>query len=70
MGNSKEFNQQESDDSVGTDPNGTIHNEDLDSDEVVTLMMLLGSYNPKKRRFSLCMDKFSQTSCKIKRSPL
>lgn len=43
MGNSKEFNQQESEDSVGADPKGTVNNEeDLDSDEVVTLMMLLG----------------------------
>lgn len=42
MGNSKEFNQQKSEDSVDTDPNGTIHNEDLDSDEVISLMMLLG----------------------------
>ena len=42
MEKNKEFNPQESEDSVGTDPNGTIHNEDLDSDEVVTLMMLLG----------------------------
>ena len=40
MGNSKEFNQQESEDSVGTDPNGTIHNEDLDSDEVRQLTLL------------------------------
>lgn len=42
MGSSKEFNQQESEDSVCTDPNGTLNNEDLDSAEVVTLMMLLG----------------------------
>ncbi len=42
MGNSKEFNQQESEDSVGADPKGTSYNEDLDSDEVVSLMMLLG----------------------------
>ena len=43
MEKNKEFNPQESEDSVGADdPNATIHNEDLDSDEVVTLMMLLG----------------------------
>ena len=43
MGNSKEFNQQESEDSVGADPKGTVNNEeDLDSGEVVSLMMLLG----------------------------
>ncbi len=42
MEKNKEFNQQKSEDSVDIDPNGTIHNEDLDSDEVVSLMMLLG----------------------------
>ena len=50
MEKNKEFNPQESEDSVGADPKGTVNN----------------SYNPKKWRFSLCMDKFSQTSCKIK----
>ena len=43
MEKNKEFNPQESEDSVGVDPKGTVNNEeDLDSGEVVSLMMLLG----------------------------
>ena len=67
MEKNKEFNPQESEDSVGADPKGTVNNEeDLDSGEVVSLMMLLGLLEPEKAAIQLCMDKFSQTSCKIK----